>query len=132
MLSGMRQRKTNTVWYYLYVESKEYNKLVNITRKKQTQRHRERDVESTWKQREKKRLLTDFINEKCWRKRVVSENVLRSAALWYIFLHILFRWDISSYLSSSLALGLGFTYWLPWLSDLWITTELYHLDPHLA
>ena len=26
MLSEIRQRKTNTVWYHLYVESKKYNK----------------------------------------------------------------------------------------------------------
>ena len=31
----------NTVWYLLHVESKKYNKLVNIKRKKQTHRHRE-------------------------------------------------------------------------------------------
>ena len=31
------QRKTNTVWCHLYVESKKYNKLVNIRRKKQIQ-----------------------------------------------------------------------------------------------
>ena len=42
VLSEVSQTKTNTVWYHLYVESKEYNKLVNITRKKQTQRHREK------------------------------------------------------------------------------------------
>ena len=29
MLSEIRQRKTNTVWYHLYVESKKQNKLVN-------------------------------------------------------------------------------------------------------
>ena len=28
-------------WYHLYVESKKYNKLVNVTRKKQTHRYRE-------------------------------------------------------------------------------------------
>ena len=33
----VRQRKTNTV-YHLYVDSKKYNKLVNITKKKQTHR----------------------------------------------------------------------------------------------
>ena len=33
MLSEISQRKTNTVWYHLHVESKEYNKLVNITKK---------------------------------------------------------------------------------------------------
>ena len=36
-----RQRKTNTV-YHIYVESKKHNKLVNITKKKQTHRHREK------------------------------------------------------------------------------------------
>ena len=30
---------TNTVQYHLYVESKKYNKLLNITKKKQTQRY---------------------------------------------------------------------------------------------
>ena len=32
------QRKTNTVQYHLYVESKKYNKLVNVMKKKQTHR----------------------------------------------------------------------------------------------
>ena len=36
-----RQRKTNTVLYHLYVESEKYNKLVNITKKKQSHRYRE-------------------------------------------------------------------------------------------
>ena len=33
MLCEIRQRKTNTVWYNLYVESKNYNKLVHVTKK---------------------------------------------------------------------------------------------------
>ena len=37
MLSEISQTKTNTIWYHLYVESKKYNKLVNITKKQQTQ-----------------------------------------------------------------------------------------------
>ena len=41
MLSEISQRKTNTVRYHFYVESKKYNKLVNITKKKQTHRYRE-------------------------------------------------------------------------------------------
>ena len=42
MLSEISQSKTNTVRYQLYVESKKYNNLVNITRKKQqTHRYRE-------------------------------------------------------------------------------------------
>ena len=40
MLSEISQRKTNTVWYHLYVESKKYNRLVNITKKRQTHRYR--------------------------------------------------------------------------------------------
>ena len=32
---------TNTARYHSYVESKKYNKLVNITKMKQTQRYRE-------------------------------------------------------------------------------------------
>ena len=31
MLGEINQRKTDTVWYHLYVESKKENKLVNIT-----------------------------------------------------------------------------------------------------
>ena len=38
---NVRQRKINTVWYHLYVESKHYNKLVNVTKKKQTHSYRE-------------------------------------------------------------------------------------------
>ena len=41
MLSDIRQRKTNAVWYHLYVESKKCSKPVNITKKKQTHRFRE-------------------------------------------------------------------------------------------
>ena len=32
MLSEISQKKTNTVWHHLYVESKKYNKLVTITK----------------------------------------------------------------------------------------------------
>ena len=42
MLSEIsEQRKTNTACYHLYVESNKYNKLVNITKMKQTHRYRE-------------------------------------------------------------------------------------------
>ena len=41
MLSEISWRATNTVYYHLYVKSKKYNKLVNITKKKQTNRYRE-------------------------------------------------------------------------------------------
>ena len=41
-------RKTNTIWYHLYVESKKYNKLVNITKKKQTHRYREQTSSYQW------------------------------------------------------------------------------------
>ena len=33
MQSELSETKTNTVWYYLYMESKKYNKLVNVTKK---------------------------------------------------------------------------------------------------
>ena len=45
-LSEISQTKTNTVWYHLYVESKKYTKIVNITKKKQTHRYRELVVTS--------------------------------------------------------------------------------------
>ena len=35
------KRKTNTVWYHLYVESEKCNKLVNVTEKK---------IDSDWEQ----------------------------------------------------------------------------------
>ena len=41
ILSEICQRKTNTIWYHLYVEYKKYNKQVNITKKKQALRYRE-------------------------------------------------------------------------------------------
>ena len=41
ILSEISQTKTNTVWYHLYMESKKYNKLVNITKKRETHRYRE-------------------------------------------------------------------------------------------
>ena len=47
MLSEMSQRKTNTVCYHLYVDSKK-EKLVNITKKKQTHRYREQTSGYCW------------------------------------------------------------------------------------
>ena len=47
MLSEISQTKTNTV-YYFYVESKKYNKLVNITKKKQTHRYRKQTRGYQW------------------------------------------------------------------------------------
>ena len=41
-------KKTNTVLYHLHVESKNYNKLVNKTKKKQTCRYREQTSVYQW------------------------------------------------------------------------------------
>ena len=48
MLSKISQRKANTGWFHLYVESKKYNKLVNITEKKQIHRYREQTSVYQW------------------------------------------------------------------------------------
>ena len=47
MLSEISWRKTNTV-YHLYVESKKYNKLVNIAKKQQTHRYKEQSSGYQW------------------------------------------------------------------------------------
>ena len=47
-LGKISQRKTNTVCYHLYVESKKYNKVVKITKKKQTHRYREQTSGYQW------------------------------------------------------------------------------------
>ena len=47
-LSEISQRKTNIVWYPLYVEPKKYNKLGNITKKKQTHTYREQTSGYQW------------------------------------------------------------------------------------
>ena len=39
--SSKSDRERQILWDHLYVESKNYNKLVNITKKKQTHRYRE-------------------------------------------------------------------------------------------
>ena len=41
LVKSVRQRKTNTVSFHLYVEFKKQNKLINIAKQKQTQRYRE-------------------------------------------------------------------------------------------
>ena len=41
ILSEVSQTKTNTLRHHLFLESKRYNKLVNITKKKQIHRYRE-------------------------------------------------------------------------------------------
>ena len=49
MLSEISQRKTSsTVLYHLYVLSKQYNKLLNITEKKQNHRYREQISGFQW------------------------------------------------------------------------------------
>ena len=48
MLSEISQRKKNTVWYHLHVESKKHNKLVNKTIKKQTHKYREQASGYQW------------------------------------------------------------------------------------
>ena len=48
MLNEISQRKTNAVWYHLYVEPAKYNILVSITEKKQTHRHREQTSGYQW------------------------------------------------------------------------------------
>ena len=48
MLSEVRQRKRNTIRYYSYVESKKYNKLVNIIKRKQTHKYREQTSGYQW------------------------------------------------------------------------------------
>ena len=40
-MDGVRDRKTNTVCFHLYVESEKQNKGTNITKQKQTHRQRE-------------------------------------------------------------------------------------------
>ena len=43
MLSEISQRKTNTVWYHFYIESKKYNKCMNMIKKKKEAEHRSRE-----------------------------------------------------------------------------------------
>ena len=50
MLSEVSQRKTNIVWYHLYVASKKYNKLVNNIKKKQTDKYREQTSGYQWRE----------------------------------------------------------------------------------
>ena len=48
MLSEISQRKPNTVWLHLYVESKKQNKWTNITKQKLTHRYREQTGGYQW------------------------------------------------------------------------------------
>ena len=48
ILNEISQIETNTVSYHLHVGSKKYNKLVNITKKKQTHRYREQASGHQW------------------------------------------------------------------------------------
>ena len=47
-MKQVRHRKTNTIWYLLYMETKKYKKLVNITKKKQTHRYSEQTSGYQW------------------------------------------------------------------------------------
>ena len=55
MLSEISQKKTNTVCYHLYVESKKQNKLVSIAKQKQTHRYRELTCGYQWGEGKKER-----------------------------------------------------------------------------
>ena len=44
ILIEISQRKTNTVLYHLYVQSEKQNKLVNMTKQKQTHIYREQTL----------------------------------------------------------------------------------------
>ena len=68
------QRKTNTVWCHLHVESKKYNKLVNKTEKKLTHRYREQASDYQWAEgtgegkdrgRENKRVIMELYEIMC-------------------------------------------------------------------
>ena len=48
MLSEISQRKTDTVGYHLHVEAKKYDRLVNITKKKQAHRYKEQTSGYQW------------------------------------------------------------------------------------
>ena len=48
IVSKISQRKTNIVWSHLYVKSKKWNKLVNITTKKQLHRYVEQTSGYQW------------------------------------------------------------------------------------
>ena len=46
LVKHAKQRKTNTVWYHLWVESKKHRKPVSITKKEQT--HKEQTCSFLW------------------------------------------------------------------------------------
>ena len=48
MLSEISHIEKNTLWYDLYMESKKYNKLMNIIQKKQTHGHGEQASGYQW------------------------------------------------------------------------------------
>ena len=50
ILNEVRQGKTNTIWYHLYVKPENYNILVNITKNKQTHRYREQISCYQWRE----------------------------------------------------------------------------------
>ena len=41
IVSKIRQRRTNAVWFHLHIESKKQSNLTNRTKRKQTYKHRE-------------------------------------------------------------------------------------------
>lgn len=61
------QRKTNTVWYHLYLESEKYNKLVNKTQKRTDKRYREqtRGYQLGWQYRDGEMKMVILWNRVC-------------------------------------------------------------------
>ena len=48
MLREISQTETNSICYHLYVESKKWNKWMNITKQKQTYRYRKQTSVYQW------------------------------------------------------------------------------------
>lgn len=53
MLSEVSQMKTNAAWHYSYAECRKYNKPVNLTKKMQAHRQKNKlgVVQTTWEER---------------------------------------------------------------------------------
>ena len=82
-MKSVRQRKINTVWCHLNVENKKGNKLVNITKQKQTHSYREQASGYKWRdasregQHRGRRLRVETIMYKISYKNILyyTENI---------------------------------------------------------
>ena len=96
MLSEISQRKTNTVWYHLYMESKKCNRLVNITKRKKTHGYREQTSGYQWEEGRGRGIIgVEDWEVQTIRDKISYKDILDNTGIESMFYNN-YKWSITS------------------------------------